>query len=327
MEFLKKIVNAMADGLSWLGRRKAWLLILIPVIAAIVLVIVLVSGRGNDDIQPKDDTSAQSSDTTAVSTLTPNSGENLSGTLSNSSAPTSDTVETTPPPEPELPLELERTDVLSISETTEDGILLVTGEIEVPVFSNSTGSAVISAVNANVAAHCEEMRDAAVKKLRTFAQGELSGESPQLPFSYNAKTEITLSSDTAVSVLFSINVFSGGDKSAVYRSAVTCSLSDGSVFSLDSFFGSSVSDASEYIGGRITSEIAADSGDFYPDYEGLVEFYGLENRWYLSDSGFTVFYIPYEIAGYAKGILTYTIPYGDLNGYLTFNPAYTSSAQ
>lgn len=327
MNFLKKIVDAMADGLSWLGRRKAWLLVLVPVIAAIVLVIVLVPGGDTGDIQPKDDTSPKSSDTTSVSTLAPNSGENLSGTLSEASTAPSDTGETTPPPEPDIPLELERTDVISISETTEDGIVLVNGAIEVPVFSNSTDNAVISAVNANLTAHCEEMRAAAVKKLLTFAQGELSGDAPQLPFSYNAKAEITLSSDTAVSVLFSISVFSGGDKSAVYRSAVTCSLSDGRIFTLDSFFGSSVSDASEYIGERIVSEIEADSGDFYPDYEGLVDFYGFENRWYLTDSGFTVFYIPYEIAGYAKGILTYTIPYGDLNGYLTFNPAYTASAQ
>ena len=74
-------------------------------------------------------------------------------------------------------------------------------------------------------------------------------------------------------------------------------------------------------------QIAAAPEEFYPDYEGLLELSNLESRWYISETGFCIYYIPYELAGYSKGVLTYSIPLGDLNSYLLFNPAYISFAE
>ncbi|MBR4941699.1 MAG: DUF3298 domain-containing protein, partial [Clostridia bacterium] len=103
---------------------------------------------------------------------------------------------------------------------------------------------------------------------------------------------------------------------------------DGTVCDLSDLFGDNISALEDTVREKIKTEISAAPDEFYPDYEGLVDFYSLENRWYLSEeSGFCVYYVPYELAAYAKGVLTYSVSIGDLNEYLMFNPAYTSFAE
>lgn len=335
MNFFEKVASKISKWIKYLLKHKVWLLILIPVIAAVIVALVLIS-RGESNNRPEETTSeitaATSIGTTVATTettteaTTTESIETLPGTLGSTDASTEISTEatTTEPAIPDYPLVLEKTEILGIHETTEDGIVLMTGELSVPVFMNPNSNPAIAAINEEIYNYVNELRAEIVKDCRPIAENDLQSDSPSIPFNSEVTVEVTLSSDTTVSLLYSKWVYTGGETSSLYRESVTYSVADGSVCTLDSLFGENIAEATKLIKDRVIAEIAASPEEFYPDYEGLVNFYDLESRWYLSDEGFCIYYIPYELAGYSKGVLNYHIPLGDLNSYLRFNPAYTT---
>ena len=335
MNFFEKLFSKISGLIKFLLKHKIWLLILIPIIAAVIVAIVLL-GRGDANNKPEETTSKTTEATTSVSTeattsatteaTTADSIESLPGTLGSTDATTEISTEATTeePTIPDYPLVIEKTEILGIHETTEDGIVLMTGELSVPVFMNPNSNPAIAAINEEIYNYVSELRAEIVNDCRPIAENDLQSDSPSIPFNCEVSFDVTLSSDTTVSILFSKWVYTGGETSSLHRESVTYSVADSSVCTLADLFGDKVNDATALIKDRIISEISAAPEEFYPDYEGLVNFYDLESRWYLSDEGFCVYYIPYELAGYSKGVLSYHIPLGDLNSFLRFNPAYTT---
>lgn len=334
MNFFQKVSNKLTGFFKFLMGHKLILLILLPVIALAVTAAILLGrvGDGPDDPEQGGESSTTLATTEATEGTTEATDplQTTLGTLGSSGSSSSEvqTEQTTEPRDPDVPLILERKDLINIHATTDDGIILMTGELEIPVFSNRNENPAITLINDSVFAYVSELREEIVKECRPIAENDLTSDSPSIPFNCGVTAEVTLSSDTCVSILFSTWIYTGGENSSVYREAVTYSLADGSVCEFSDLFGGYTDTVSEMVRDRVIDEIAAAPEEFYPDYEGLVDFYPIEERWYLSESeGLCVFYVPYELAGYAKNVLTYSIPFGELNTYLVFNPAYTSFAE
>lgn len=339
MNFFDKLFSKVTKFIKYLMNHKVWLLVSVPLIAAIVVAVIFICRENNTndpETNPEQTTSATTSNsvettlqTTTQTTTETSSIESLPGTLGSTDSEAETTTEATTeePAIPDFPLLTENTEILGIHETTEDGIVLMTGELSVPVFRNPNSNPAIAVINEDIYNYVNELRAEIIRDCRPVAENDLTSDSPAIPFNCEVTYEVTLSSDTTVSILFSKWVYTGGETSSLHRESITYTVSDGIACTLDDLFGEKTADATELIKDSIIAEISAAPEEFYPDYEGLVNFYDLESRWYLSETGFTVYYIPYELAGYAKGVLTYTIPLGDLHDYLLFNPAYTSFAE
>ncbi len=337
MNFLQKIMDKLTQWTKFLLNHKVYLLIFVPIIAAVIVLLVLL-GRANDpDLTEETTTAATTTEATTTestsaqtSETTTSAIETVPGTLPSETTTAETTTETTTEElrNPDIPLMVEKTDILGINEKTDDGIVLMTGELQVPVFYNSSENPAIAAINQAVYDYVYQLRKDIVKECRPIAENDLTSETPSIPFNCSVSAEIKLSSDTAVSILFSEWVYTGGDTSSVYRHAVTYSLADGSVCELEDLFGSFAPDIVKMLRDKVSSSIAEAPDGFYPDYEGLIDFYPVENRWYLDEEdGLCIYYVPYELAGKDKDVLTYSIPLGELNNYLLFNPAYTSFAE
>ena len=72
---------------------------------------------------------------------------------------------------------------------------------------------------------------------------------------------------------------------------------------------------------QLICDALADNSQLYDDYETVVKdrFSGDSNsseNWYLSTQGLCIYFSPYDIAPYAAGTITATIPYSQLNGIL-----------
>ena len=330
MTAMDKIGKKLKTFIKFILNHKVYLLIVIPIIAAIILAFVLIS-RLDGDRNPEQTTDATTGITTEATTeaTTTDPMNSVSDTLGSTDSTTSSEPEqTTEARNPDIPLIVERKDLINIHLTTDDGIVLMTGVLEIPVFYNRNANPAISVINEDIYNYVNDMRSEIVNDCRPIAENDLTSDTPTVPFNCDVTCEVMLSSDTCVSVLFSSWIYTGGENSSVYREARTYSLADGSVLDYADLFGGYTETVTEKMRDKITQSISAEPEGFYPDYEGLVDFYELEKRWYLDEvEGLCVYYVPYELAGYDKGILTYTIPLGELNTYLVFNPAYTSFAE
>lgn len=61
---------------------------------------------------------------------------------------------------------------------------------------------------------------------------------------------------------------------------------------------------------QIKSEIATEDAMYFEDYEKLVKDTFKANNFYLTEDGLVIYFQHYDIAPYAAGIRTFTIPYG-----------------
>ena len=334
MTFGQKLAAAAGRFFRFLKEHLGLVIAVVVAAALIVAGAILLSAYLRRPSSEPEDTSGSGipSDTaappdTSLSVTSLDGSSDIPGTLPSGVTDTalSEPTETTVPVPTDIPLTLLRMDAIEVRETTDDGILLVGGTIEVPVFSNNDEDPAIARINESLAAYCENLRRAAVKKIRPVAENDLRSDSPNIPFAYNVTATVTISSDTSVSIFFKAKTYTGGENSSVYGYGVAYNVETGDQYTLEDVFGDRLSEASALILGRVKAAADGSPDDYYPDRDGLVDFYGLADRWYFSEDGFTVFYVPYELAGFEAGILTFTVPYGDLNSVIRFNPAYLSA--
>ena len=130
-----------------------------------------------------------------------------------------------------------------------------------------------------------------------------------------------------LSMLGSHTTFSGASHPETVYETVSYDLTTGKTLSIHSImdFEANSDTLFEFILEDLDSK--AEEKNLFEGYEESVEALKdsvqLNNHWYLSSEGLCVFFPPYEIAPYASGVVTATVPYEKLTGIL--NDAYFPS--
>lgn len=123
-----------------------------------------------------------------------------------------------------------------------------------------------------------------------------------------------------LSMLGSHTTFSGASHPETVYETVNYDLTTGKTLSIQSIldFDASGDTLFEHILEDLKSK--AEEKNLFEGYEESVEALKnsaqLNNHWYFSNEGLCVFFPPYEIAPYASGVVTATVPYAKLTGIL-----------
>ena len=126
--------------------------------------------------------------------------------------------------------------------------------------------------------------------------------------------EITYNQDCHLSLYRDQYTFTGGAHGGTIRASNTWSLLGGCSLPLSCFFPvEQVNRAMliDTITEQANEEIAQNPGIYFEDYPTLITKYFNEENYYLTCSGFAIYYQQYEIAPYSTGIVVFTIPYTD----------------
>ncbi len=109
--------------------------------------------------------------------------------------------------------------------------------------------------------------------------------------------------------------FTGGAHGSTIRASDTWNLSTGKRLGLSQLF-SCGKDYKAFLIAKISEQAACNMeenpGIYFEEYQSLIRDNFNERSFHLSSKGLSIYYQQYEIAPYATGIVTFTIPYCDL---------------
>ena len=210
----------------------------------------------------------------------------------------------------------------SISGSEEvEGTVVLRYSISYPTF-NSNNNTPADALNAAVLAAAAEYETYAKEVQLPLAQQAHKAGDSMLPFTFSVDYKVTVSSATAVSVVFTKTEHTGESREAYERSACIFSPIDNSVMTLSDVFSGGASTYTQKIYDAVFAKIAAAPDAFYADYKNLAKFFDLSDHWYLGEKGVVIFFNPFQIAGYDKGIVDFVHPYDEYSSDLNINPLY-----
>lgn len=305
-----------------------------PLLLAAIVAIFIVSGNEGDSPEVQDGTTESSATSIGtVGTLPPitldligpaqSSSDQTTGTSADtSSVPPTSTSSSEPPQIEATSFQLLRSENLS-GEESDNGQVVLLYQVSFPVFSASgDGGSSPDVLNKAVAAIAAEYEKYALEELLTYAKQAHTAGSSALPYRLSVEYEITVCSATAVSVVFTETKHTGEAHDSIAQRTYNFSVVSNAAFKLPGIFSSGLSGSQETIYEAILTEIRSNPSAYYADYENLVYFFDLEDRWYFSEKGLVIYFNPFELASYSAGILQFTIPYSELTGQLKINPLY-----
>lgn len=304
-----------------------------PLLLAAVVAILIASGDEGDTTEVQGTTESSSTSIGTVGTLPPitldligpaqSSSDQTSGTSADtSSVPSTSTSSSEPPQIVDTSFRLLRSENLSGAES-DNGQVVLRYQVSYPVFSSSNGdSSSPDVLNKAVAAIAAEYEKYALEELLTYAKQARTAGDSELPYRLSVEYEVTVCSATAVSVVFTETKHTGEAHDSTAQRTYNFSVASNAAFTLPGIFSSGLSGSQKTIYEAILAEIRSNPSAYYADYENLVYFFDLEDRWYFSEKGLVIYFNPFELASYSAGILQFTIPYSELTGQLKINPLY-----
>lgn len=129
------------------------------------------------------------------------------------------------------------------------------------------------------------------------------------------KYEITMNEDCRLCVYFDQYVYTGGAHGNTVRISDNRDLQTGCRIGMRELFALGDNYRKKVIGQilkQADANMAADPNIYFPDYRELIVKYFDTERYYLTPSGVSVFYLQYEIAPYSSGIIVFSLPYRTL---------------
>lgn len=176
--------------------------------------------------------------------------------------------------------------------------------------------------------HSEKLNNFYLKKLsqdynsinilrETAINSPLSGNHV---YAYDHTFEITYHSANLISILENTYEYAGGTHPDNYLEANTFSLQTGEVLPLGDLFHNSKPETEKRIKNYIIEEINLNPEDYYPDTPETISGLSLDSfHYYLKNGALIIFFNPYEIAPYPRGVVEFTFP------IITSTPDYFSS--
>lgn len=127
-------------------------------------------------------------------------------------------------------------------------------------------------------------------------------------YAYDHTFEVTFLSKSLLSILENTYTYTGGAHPNSVTEAHTFSLEDGSELSLIHFFTGSKEEIEKGLKNYIIKEIEKTPDDFFPDAVDTVRKMPLDTfHFYIKKEGIVIFFNPYEISPYARGLVEFKI--------------------
>lgn len=120
-----------------------------------------------------------------------------------------------------------------------------------------------------------------------------------------------------ISVIQMVSSYMGGAHGYVYTSGLNYDSKTGEILTLDNI----TTDKEAFLE-KVKEVIIekCDNGEYkeavFPDYKDYVDGILVDDNWYFDEEGITFLANPYEIAPYASGMLTFTILYDEIPGFV-----------
>ncbi|WMJ87514.1 DUF3298 and DUF4163 domain-containing protein [Anaerocolumna sp. MB42-C2] len=196
------------------------------------------------------------------------------------------------------------------------GHLIMTYTIKYPQFVSDKFKLFLTKLNLFYKAEASMYRRTQVMKLYQMAmddyENSIANDFPVHEYEVYVEYNVTYNNNCTLSLYFDRYEYTGGAHGMTYRSSDTWNLQKGIRLELSDFF----PDMENYtvsiqkdILGKIEDEQKKDNTMFFTDYADLVKENFNTKNFYLSNEGVVIYFQLYEIAPYASGIQTFTIPY------------------
>ena len=196
------------------------------------------------------------------------------------------------------------------------GHLILTYTIKYPQFVSDKFKLFITKLNLFYKAEASMYRRTQVMKLYQMAmddyENSIANDFPVHEYEVYVEFNVTYNKNCTLSLYFDRYEYTGGAHGMTYRSSDTWNLQKGIRMELTDFF----PDKENYtewiqknIIDQIKQEMKKDNAMFFDEYADLVKENFNAKNFYLSEDGVVIYFQLYEIAPYASGIQTFTIPY------------------
>lgn len=122
--------------------------------------------------------------------------------------------------------------------------------------------------------------------------------------------------DGVLSVHCTVSSYTGGAHGNTEEFGLTFDLSTGELLTVEDI-AEDLEGLKSHVAESVTAQAAEmDEGTITGDIDAFAEGVLDTEQWYLNEEGLVVFASPYEIAAYAVGTISFTIPYSELEGLL-----------
>ena len=196
------------------------------------------------------------------------------------------------------------------------GHLILTYTIKYPQFVSDKFKLFITKLNLFYKAEASMYRRTQVMKLYQMAmddyENSIANDFPVHEYEVYVEFNVTYNKNCTLSLYFDRYEYTGGAHGMTYRSSDTWNLQKGIRMELTDFF----PDKENYtewiqknIIDQIKQEMKKDNAMFFDEYADLVKENFNAKNFNLSEDGVVIYFQLYEIAPYASGIQTFTIPY------------------
>ena len=207
---------------------------------------------------------------------------------------------------------------VSISTVSED----VCAEDGTVIFTKTYPKIQITSAPESIAADLQNrinvlLADAA--ELEAFAREDYAGQEDWSPYFATIRVTAMRADQAVLSLYWEYSCFSGGNHPTLATQSISYGTANGQPLTLEELLEDGY--APEQLSILVNAALSPISAELYDDYEATVGnlFYNSANgiqNWYLSEDGLCFHFAPYEIAPYAKGVVSATTPYSDLREIL-----------
>lgn len=162
---------------------------------------------------------------------------------------------------------------------------------------------------ADAAEYCDEFQES--------AYSAYLDDSMFAAYTYDYRVEVERCDESVISVIVSESVYAGGAHGSYGKVTFNFSAKTGELLSVDDITDDGNALA-EHIASYIQSAYSDTVKNNEPDLSQVSKL--IENgQWYFTNEGLIVFAQPYEIASFAAGMPTFTVPYDELESFVHKN--------
>ena len=219
------------------------------------------------------------------------------------------------------------TELEADADTADDGTTLLQFSYRLPVVSIAGNDAAASAINRQLAAEKTLFTEgdgtegsSSRAQLRDIARGDYADRGAEMQPYTMSRSYLVTRGDAAVLSLVSTDVLdTDGAHGNAARSGLVFNASTGAVLKLADLSADETAlrdFCTEYIRKLCLSDAYEGGAIFLEGYESSIPEVVADGWWYFSADGLVFLSNPYELAPYAAGILTFTVPYDVLGGVL-----------
>ena len=292
------------------GATIAIVIIVVAVLIAAVVVFALASRNEANQPSNPDDT-AGTSDAVVNDSSDTTGNENAANVVGTADSQTTDTADEIV--EDDVPEEhIEITDITVNENFKYSNGGTVTLSIQAPKLVSETYGENADVFNSLIATEVENLKNKYAKDIAADDTSEFLGESNN-NIEYAMTYEVKKSSDAVVSVLLSIFSYTGGAHGHTVYKAVNFDLNSATSIDMQYVTGVPSEEYLPFIREYIINKMKNEPDDtYFSTDDDAISDSSIQEQFYITESGITVFFQEYEIASYASGIQKFEIPYNEL---------------